>query len=88
MANVETTKPNLLPPPTCGAAKQRGGGAHVATQRQKKESPSFLKKRSKRLLFPRNSLLGGRGRYLAAGAGIKVFLLLFLQKKKALLTSP
>jgi hypothetical protein len=53
------------------------------------ESPSFLKKRSKRLLFLRRSHdrgpnAAGLGRDRAAGAGIKVFLLLFLQKKKTL----
>jgi hypothetical protein len=53
------------------------------------ESTSFLKKRSKRLLSLRNSQdrgpnAEGLGADLAAGAEIKVFLLLFLQKKKTL----
>jgi hypothetical protein len=48
--------------------------------------PSFLKKRSKRLLFSRRSHDPGHGPDLSASAEIKVFLLLFLQKKKALLS--
>jgi phospholipid transport system substrate-binding protein len=53
-----------------------------------KGSSSFLKKRTKRLLISiRQSQDRGYSRDLAAGAGIKVFLLLFLQKKKTLLLS-
>jgi hypothetical protein len=51
-----------------------------------KKSPSFLKKRSKRLLFFRSSHDRVHERDLSAGAEMKVFLLLFLQKKKALLS--
>jgi phospholipid transport system substrate-binding protein len=50
-----------------------------------KESSSFLKKRTKRLLSLRMSQDRGHGRDRAASAGIKVFLLLFLQKKTTLL---
>jgi lipopolysaccharide export system protein LptA len=56
------------------------------------ESTSFLKKRSKRLLFLRCSHFRGTGPDLSAGAGIKVFLLragraaAFLQKKKSLVS--
>jgi hypothetical protein len=58
----------------------------VAGAERVKGRPSFLKKRSKRLLFLRSAHDRGQDAYLAAGAGIKVFLLLFLQKKKALLS--
>jgi len=61
-------------------------GASSDAQRQIEESPSFLKKRSKRLLFFRRSYDRGHGRDLSARAGTKVFLLLFLQKKKILPT--
>jgi hypothetical protein len=64
--------PEQLSPP-------RGGAA----QRHREESTSFLKKRSKRLLFCRRSHNRGHSLDLSAGARIKVFLLLFLQKKKA-----
>jgi hypothetical protein len=53
-------------------------------ERVKEESPSFLKKRSKRLLFLRRSQDRSNGRDLAARAEVKVFLLLFRQKKKIL----
>jgi hypothetical protein len=71
-------------PPLCGERP-------AAAQRQNKKSPSFLKKRSKRLLFPRRPPdrgpnAQGMGLDLSAGARIKVFLLLFLQKKKAFLS--
>jgi glycosyltransferase involved in cell wall biosynthesis len=70
----------------------RGGGSDADAERHNQESPSVLKKRNKRLLCLRRSHdrgpnSEGMGRDLSAGAGIKVFLLLFLQKKKALLTS-
>jgi hypothetical protein len=59
--------------------------APAAARRQnEKESPSFLKKRSKRLLFLVVSHLCGQGPDLVGCAEIKVFLLLFLQKKKIL----
>jgi hypothetical protein len=38
-----------------------------------KEGCSFLKKRTKRLLFLRVSHVPGHGRYASAGAEIKVF---------------
>jgi outer membrane lipoprotein-sorting protein len=63
----------------------RGGGRPSPQCERKKESSSFLKKRSKRLLFFRRSHDWRHGRDLSAGARIKVFLLLFLQKKKAFL---
>jgi phospholipid transport system substrate-binding protein len=50
-----------------------------------KERCSFLKKRTKRLLFLRRFQDRGHGRHLAAGAGIKVFLLLFLGASAALM---
>jgi hypothetical protein len=75
---------NTLLPPPCGEGQ--GGGSHDAAQRKKEESTSFLKKRSKRLLFLGNSQDRGHGPYLAASAETKVFLLLFLQKKKILPT--
>jgi hypothetical protein len=46
-----------------------------------KEEPSFLKKRSKRLLSPRTSHLGSQEPYLAAGAGNKSLLVLFFRKE-------
>jgi hypothetical protein len=49
-----------------------------------KKSPFFLKKRSKRLLFRRPRQDPGHGRDLGSGGETKVFLLLFLQKKKSL----
>ncbi len=59
-------------------------GSPAAAQRQIEKSTSFLKKRSKRLLFRRRSRDRGTVAHLFACAGIKVFLLLFLQKKKNL----
>ncbi len=63
-----------------------GGGSHATAQRHYKERPFFLNKGSKRLLLPRSFPLGGHNPYLATGAGIRVFLLLFLQKKKVFLS--
>jgi hypothetical protein len=58
----------------------------IATaQHEEEASTSFLKKRSKRLLFLRRSHHRGHGLDLSASARIKVFLLLFLQKKKNLI---
>jgi hypothetical protein len=59
-------------------------GCSQATAVTPHESSSFLKKRSKRLLFLRNSPDLSNGPHLSASAEIKVFLLLFLQKKKIL----
>jgi hypothetical protein len=61
-----------------------GAGGESLMPCRFKKSPSFLKQKSKRLLFSRRSHKEG-SRDLAACAGIKVFLLLFLQKKKAFL---
>jgi hypothetical protein len=52
-----------------------------------KEASSFLKKRSKRLLFFRSSPLGGHGRDLEAGTGIKVFWV-FSSEKNGFLKKP
>jgi hypothetical protein len=52
-------------------------------QRPREEgTPSFLKKRSKRLLSFRNLPLIGHGRDLAAGGAAKVFLALFFRKER------
>jgi hypothetical protein len=50
----------------------------------KEERRSFLKKRTKKLLFLRRPHDRGHGRDLAAGAGTKVFCF-FSSEKKALL---
>ncbi len=68
---------------TGGAAGgPRGGGGRaggVPGGRLKEASASFLKKRSKKLLFPEH-----RTRGIIGAKPAKVFLLLFLQKKKTL----
>jgi len=84
MASLDSVIAEACPPPPRGEG--RGGGSHSGQSRIEK-SPSFLKKRSKRLLYPRRFHNPGHGLDLSANAGIKVFLLLFLQKKKDLLRS-
>jgi hypothetical protein len=51
-----------------------------------REESSFLKKRSKRLLFLRQLRLAGHGRELGSGGEMKV-LCFFLSRKKCLLPS-
>jgi glycosyltransferase involved in cell wall biosynthesis len=89
MASLDSVIAEALPPFPRGEG--RGGGSHSG-QGQITKSSSFLKKRSKRLLFlsmfhDRGPNSEGMGTKLSTGARIKVFLLLFLQKKKALLSS-
>jgi hypothetical protein len=53
-----------------------------AAQRHHEKRPSFFeKKEAKKLLLLRRSQDRGHGRDLSTGARIKVFLLLFFQKK-------
>ncbi len=55
---------------------------------RKKVSASFLKKRRPARGSKKLSLTSGRGALVPTPPGAKVFLLLFFQKKKRLLTLP
>jgi hypothetical protein len=61
-------------------------GSLSAKYKKVKKEPSFLKKRSKRLLFLRIAPLRGHGRDLAASAGTKVFWF-FSSEKNTFLTN-
>jgi hypothetical protein len=63
------------------APKANDHQPRIARCAESEERPSFLKKRSKKLLFLRRSHLTGQGLQASAGADIKVFCFFSSEKK-------